>query len=160
MATCEITLSLAYAPRQNLETWAENLETHARNMCPAHDIMGALTPVVPDRTWESIPGNLTNPIDVAAGQAVVYRNRPDWSMPAAHTGNAASGAVNLHRMQMLKCNDFCLASSTLNTALLANIGDVNQPKHPPNDISSPQAEHANSAPDCDHHDGPTWRSER
>jgi hypothetical protein len=37
-------------------------------------------------------------------------------MPAPQAGNAASGAVNLHRMLMSKYNDFSFASSTLNTA--------------------------------------------
>ncbi len=104
------------------------METHARNMCASHDIMGALTLVVSDATWDLVPANLTNPVDVANGQAavLVYRNRPNWGMPAAHAGNAASGAVNLPRMLMAKYNDFRLASSALNTALLASIGDVNQ----------------------------------
>ena len=84
------------------------------------------TLVVSDVTWELVPANLTNPVDVAAGQPAVYRPRPDWDMPAAHAGNAASGAVNIHRMLMAKYNDFSLASSALNTALLVSIGDVNQ----------------------------------
>ena len=88
--------------------------------------MGTLTLVVSDATWDLVPANLTNPVDVANGQPAVYRNRPNWDMPAAHAGNAASGAVNLHRMLMSKYNDFSLARSALNTALLASIGDVNQ----------------------------------
>jgi hypothetical protein len=129
MATFEITPSLFDAPRQNLEAWAENLEkTYALNVCPAHVIMGALALVVSNETWERISANLTNPIDVAAGQATMYRNPPDWPMSAAHAGNAASGAVNLHRIQMSmsKYNDFSLASSALNTTILASIGDVSQ----------------------------------
>jgi len=125
-ATFNITPSLVDDPRHNLEAWIENVETHARNMCASHDIMGALTLVVSDATWDLVPANLTNPVDVAAGQPAVYRQRPNWDMPAAHAGNAASGAVNLHRMLMAKYNDFSLASSALNTALLASIGDVNQ----------------------------------
>ncbi len=54
--------------------------------------------MVLDVTWELFPANLTNPIDVAAGQPAVYRARPNRDMPAPHAGNAASGAVNLHRM--------------------------------------------------------------
>ncbi len=102
------------------------MELHARNMCTSHDIMGALTLVVSDVTWQLVPANLTNPVDVAAGQSAAYCARPTWDMPAAHAGNAASGAVNLHRMLMMKYHDFSLASSALNTALLASIGDVNQ----------------------------------
>jgi hypothetical protein len=126
VATFIITPCLVDDPRHNLEAWTENVETHARNMCASHDIMGALTLVVSDATWDLIPANLTNPVDVAAGQAAVYRNRPNRDMPAAHAGNAASGAVNLHRMLMAKYNDFSLASSALNIALLVSIGDVNQ----------------------------------
>jgi len=125
-STFNITPSLVDDPRHNLEAWTENVETHARNMCASHDLMGALTLVVSDVTWELVPANLTNPVDVAAGQPAVYRARPNWDMPAAHAGNAASGAVNLHRMLMEKYNDFSLASSALNTALLVSIGDVNQ----------------------------------
>jgi hypothetical protein len=77
-------------------------------------------------TWELIPANLTNSIDVAAGQPAVYHARPNWDMPAPPAGNAASGAVNLHRMLMSKYNDFNFASSTLNTALLLSIDEVNQ----------------------------------
>ena len=125
-STCNITPSLADDSRHNLEAWTENVETHARNMCASHDPMGALSLVVSLATWNLIPANLTNPIDVAAGQPAVYRDRPNWDMPAAHAGNAASGAVNIHRMLMAKYNDFSLASSALNTALLVSIGDVNQ----------------------------------
>jgi len=112
-ATFNITPSLVDDPRHNLEAWTENVETHARNMCASHDILGALTLVVSDATWDLVPANLTNPVDVAAGQPAVYRQRPNWDMPAAHAGNAASGAVNLHRMLMAKYNDFSLASSAL-----------------------------------------------
>ena len=125
-STFSITPSLVDDPRHNLEAWTENVETHARNMCASHDLMGALTLVVSDVTWELVPANLTNPVDVAAGQPAVYRARPNWDMPAAHAGNAASGAVNIHRMLMAKYNDFSLASSALNTALLVSIVDVNQ----------------------------------
>jgi hypothetical protein len=88
--------SLVDDPRHNLEAWSENVETHARNMCSAHDIMSARTLVLSDDTWESVPANLTNPIDVAAGQPAVYRNRPDYDMPADHAANVASGVVMLN----------------------------------------------------------------
>jgi hypothetical protein len=51
-ATFNITPSLAEYPRHNLEAWTENVETHARNMCASHDIMGALTLVVSEVTWD------------------------------------------------------------------------------------------------------------
>ena len=48
--TFNITPSLVDDPRHNLEAWTENVETHARNMCASHDLMGALTLVVSDTT--------------------------------------------------------------------------------------------------------------
>jgi hypothetical protein len=117
--TFTITPSLVDDPRHNLEAWTENVETHARNMCASHDIMGALT----------LAGKLNQPRrrrGRPTGCIPRSTARPTWDMPAAHAGNAASGAVNLHRMLMTKYHDFSLASSALNTALLASIGDVNQ----------------------------------
>jgi hypothetical protein len=70
--------------------------------------------------------NLTNPVDVAAGQPAVYRNRPTYAMPADHAGNATSAAVNIHRIVATKHNDFSFASSALTTALLASLGEANE----------------------------------
>jgi len=56
--TFNITPSLVDDPRHNLEAWTENVETHARNMCASHDLMGALTLVVSDVTWDLVPANL------------------------------------------------------------------------------------------------------
>jgi hypothetical protein len=116
--TFNITPSLVDDPRHDVEAWTENVETHARNMCASHDIMGALTLVVSDVTWQLAPANITNPVDIAAGQTAVYRNRPNCDVPAAHAGNAASGEVNLHRMLMTKYHDFSLASSEQRAAHL------------------------------------------
>ena len=143
--TYNITPSLVDDPLHNLERWTENVETHARSMCAMHDVTGALTLVMTDAKWESIPVNLTNPIDVAAGQDPVYRDRPDFVLPAAHANNAASAVVNLHRMAVTKHNDYSFASSTLTTTLLASIGEA---KHY---LPGPCAVHAHSAPDRRHH---------
>ena len=124
--THNITPSLVDDPRHNLERWTENVETHARSMCAMHDVTGALTLVMTDVKWERIPANLTNPIDVAAGQPAVYRARPTFDMPPAHANNAASAVVNLHRMAVTRHNDYSFASSTLTTALLASIGEANE----------------------------------
>ena len=120
-ATYTITPSLVDTPRQYLEAWTESVETHARSMCSTHDVTGALTLVMSDAKWDLMPINLTNPVDVAAGQQPVYRNRPAYPEPNAHANNAA----NLHRLAMTKHNDFIFASSTLTTALLASIGATN-----------------------------------
>ena len=124
-STYTITPSLVDTPRQHLEAWTESVETHARSMCSTHDVTGALTLVMSDAQWNLMPINLTNPVDVAAGQAPVYRNRPAYPEPAAHANNAASAVVNIHRMATTRHNDFMFASSNLTTALLASIGTVN-----------------------------------
>ncbi len=59
----------------------ESVETHARSMCAMHDITGALTLVMPDVNWNLMPVNLTSPVDVAAGQPAVYRQRPAYGAP-------------------------------------------------------------------------------
>ena len=126
--TYNITPSLVDDPRHNLERWTENVETHARtrSMCAMHDVTGALTLVMTDAKWQIMPVNLTNPIDVAAGQNPVYRNRPTFDMPQAHANNAASAVVNIHRMAVTRHNDFHSASSALTTALLVSIGETNE----------------------------------
>jgi hypothetical protein len=123
--TC-ITPSLADDPRHNLEKWTENVETHARSMCAMHDATDALILVMTDEKWERMPVNLTNPVDVAAGQPAVYRARPAYYLPADHAANATAAVVNLHRMGVTRHNDFSFASSALTTALLASIGEVNE----------------------------------
>ena len=85
-------------------------------MCAMHDVTGALTLVMTDAKWNSIPANLTNPVDVAAGQPAVYRARPAYDLPADHANNAAAAVVNLHRMGVTRHNDFSFASSALTTA--------------------------------------------
>jgi hypothetical protein len=77
-----------------------------------HDVTGALTLVMSDAKWDLMPINLTNPVDVAAGQQPVYRNRPAYPQPAAHANNATSAVVNIHRLAATRHNDFMFASST------------------------------------------------
>jgi hypothetical protein len=59
-----LTHSLANDSRAQLEPWLEDVETQARNQCPPHDITGALSLVVPDKVWQLVPGNITNPVRV------------------------------------------------------------------------------------------------
>ncbi len=94
-------------------------------MCAIHDITGALTLVMSDAKWDLMPINLTNPVNVANGQQPVYRTRPAYPEPTAHTNNAASAVVKIHRLATTRHNDFTFASSTLTTALLASIGAAN-----------------------------------
>ena len=124
--TYNITPSLVDDSRHNLEKWTECAETVARGMCAMHDATGALTHVMTDEKWQRMPVNLTNPVDVAAGQPAVYRARPVFDMPQAHANNATSAVVNIHRMAVTRHNDYSFASSALTTALLASIGEANE----------------------------------
>jgi hypothetical protein len=66
-------------------------------MCSTHDVTGALTLVMSDANakWNLMPINLTNPVDVAAGQPPVYLNRLAYPESAAHANNATSAVVNI-----------------------------------------------------------------
>ena len=126
-APITLTHSLANEPRTQLEPWLEDVETQARNQCPQHDITGALSLVVTDTVWNLVPGNITNPAQVAAGtHPAVFRARPDWDMPAQHANNAAAAVVSIYRADALRHTDFSLASSNLGRVLLASIGPANE----------------------------------
>ena len=125
-APITLTKSLANDPRSELEPWLEDVEKQAKNLCPQHDITGALSLVVPDDVWQLVPGNLTNPVRVAAGSPPTYRARPNWDMPAIHANNAAAAVVSIYKAEAARFTDFSLASSSLSNALLASIGDTNE----------------------------------
>jgi hypothetical protein len=88
--------SLANDSRAQLEPWLEDVETQARNQCPQHDITGALSLMVPDKVWQFLPGNITNPVRVAAGSSPVYRARPTWDMPVQHSNSASAAVVSIY----------------------------------------------------------------
>ena len=119
------TQTLANDSRAQLEPWLEEFETHARNLCAQHDPTGALTLVASDLVWQSIPANQTSAVRIAAGDPP-FRDRPTWDQPAPHPNNAAAAVVSLHKMETARYADFSLASSTLNTALLASVGEKNR----------------------------------
>jgi hypothetical protein len=104
--------------RAQLEPWLEEFETHARKLCAQHDATGALTLVASDQVWNSIPANQTAPVRIAAGDPP-HRARPTWDQPQPHANNAAAAVVSLYKMKATRLADFSMASSTLNTALLA-----------------------------------------
>ena len=110
--------TLADDPRNKLPDWYLELRTKARNLCSAHDAAGALSLVAQDRDWQQFPGVLTNPVpvDVAAGQAAVYRARPTFAYPAAHAGNATSAILSVYRQAVERHGVFTNASSLLATA--------------------------------------------
>jgi hypothetical protein len=73
-------MTLVTTWRNGPRTW--KLETHARSMCAMHDVTGVLSLVMTDVKWQRITVNLTNPVDVAAGQPAVYRARPIYDIYA------------------------------------------------------------------------------
>ena len=118
------TRTLANDSRAQLEPWLEEFETHARNLCAQHDVTGALTLVASDLVWQSIPANQTSAVRIAAGDPP-FRDRPTWDQPAPHANNAAAAVVSMFKMETQRYADYSTASSTLNTALLASVGEKN-----------------------------------
>ena len=123
--TIHPTQTLANDSRAQLEPWLEEFETHARNLCAQHDATGALTLVASDDVWNSIPANQTTAVRIAAGDPP-HRARPTWDPPQPHPNNAAAAVVSLYKMEATRHADFSMASSTLNTALLASVGEKNR----------------------------------
>jgi hypothetical protein len=123
--TLNLTKSLATDPRASLESWLEDIETHARNLCAEHDVTGALTLVAADDVWKIIPANLTNAAGVAQGDPPQYRARPTWDQPIPHANNAVAAAVSLYKLEAARYADYSRVSSALTTALLVSIGDKN-----------------------------------
>ena len=103
----------------------EEFETHARNLCAQHDSTGALTLVASDLVWQSIPANQTSTVRTAAGHPP-FRSRPTRDQPQPHANNAAAAVVSLYKMEATRHADYSMASSTLNTALLASVGEKNR----------------------------------
>ncbi len=109
------TQPLANDSRAQLEPWLEEFETHARNLCAQHDVTGALTLVASDLVWQSIPANQTPAVRIAA-EDPPHRARPTWDQPQPHANNAAAAVVSRYKMEATRHADYCMASSTLNTA--------------------------------------------
>ena len=98
----------------------------ARNLCPQHDPTGALTLVATDQVWNDIPVNLANRAQVLAGtHPPAYRARPTWDLPAQHGNAAAAAVVSIYKQELVRHTDYSMAESTLATALLASIGEIN-----------------------------------
>ncbi len=75
--------------------------------------------------WDSIPANLANAAGVLQGDPPQYRARPTWDQPQPHINNAVAAVVSLFKMEATRHANYSMASGTLNTALLASIGDKN-----------------------------------
>jgi hypothetical protein len=150
--TITLTHSLAHDSRTNLETWLEEAETLARNLCPQHDPTGALTLVATDVVWKDFPVNLANRAQVLAGtHPPAYRARPTWDLPAQHANNAAAAVVSIYKQELVRHTDYSMAESALATALLASIGEINV-VFAQNDVPGHQVLRPHSAPDSGYHD--------
>jgi hypothetical protein len=88
-------------------------------------VTGAPTLVASDLVWQSIPANQTPATRIAAGDPP-FRARPTCDQPAPHANNAAAAVVCLHKIEAQRYADYSMASSTLNTALLASFGEKNR----------------------------------
>ena len=119
--------SLADNARTKLPDWDGDVCSQARNLCAQHELTGALTLVARDNTWNSYPGNLTNPAQVAAGtHAAVYEARPTWALPNAPQATANAGTFSLYRDALARNHAYAAASSNMAQALLASIGPDNK----------------------------------
>ena len=114
--TIHLTQSLANDPRAQLESWLEEIETHARNICAQHDETGALTLVASDAVRNCIPANVTTAVRISAGDPP-HRTRPTWDQPQPHANNVTAAVVSLFKMEATRYADYSMTSSTLNTAL-------------------------------------------
>ena len=68
---------------------------------------------------------IRRPVRIAAGDPP-FRDRPTCDQPAPHANNAAAAVVSLYKMEAQRHADLSMASSTLNTALLASVGEKNR----------------------------------
>ncbi len=119
--------SLAENARTKLPDWYDDVCSQARNLCAQHELTGALTLVARDNTWNSYPGNLTNPAQVLAGtHAAAYEVRPTWALPNAPAPTASAGIFSLYRDALARKHAYAAASSTMAQALLASIGPDNK----------------------------------
>ncbi len=55
-----------------------------------------------------------------------HRARPTWDQPQPHANNAAAAVVSLYKMEATRHANYSMVSSTLNTALLASVGEKNR----------------------------------
>ncbi len=160
-ATYTITPSLVDNPRQHLEAWTESAETHARSMCAMHDVTGALTLVLSDEKWDLMAVNLTNPVDVAAGQPAVYRVSPAARLRCAHRSRrqhhfgcgqySPHGYYQAYRFHLRQQQPHHCSSGKHRR---------NQHGHSQNHFSGLRAVHAHSEADRGHHDNTAWRNNR
>ncbi len=79
------------------------------------------------RVWQDFRGNITHPIEVAAGtDAPDYRARPTHARPADFTNDAAAAVTVVVNWDLDKHYAYTTAISTLNLALLASVGPDNK----------------------------------
>ncbi len=77
--------------------------------------------------WQDFPGNINNPVEVAAGTyAPDYRARPTYVRPADFANNATAAVIAVNKRDLDKHYVYTTAISTLNLALLASVGADNK----------------------------------
>jgi hypothetical protein len=109
--TINPTKTLANDSRAQLEPWLEEFETH--------------TVVASDDVWNSITANQTTAVRIAVGDPS-HRARLAFDQPQSHANNVAAAVVSLFKMEATRHADYSMASSTLNTARLASVGENNR----------------------------------
>ena len=150
--TITLTHSLAHYSRTNLETWLEEAETLARNLCPQHDPTGALTLVATDQVWNDIPVNLTNRAQVLAGtHPPAYRARPTWDMPNQHGTAAAAAVVSIYKQELARYTDYTNGLECLSNGSTGQ-HRRNQCRLAKDDVPGHQVLRPHSAPDSGYHD--------
>jgi hypothetical protein len=113
--------SLADNPRTQIHDWFEDLSAKARDLCSQWDSTGAITLIATDAVWRAIPGHTTGP-----ATSLVYRDRPDYSAPAALAPTATAVELVNWRLEMQMHFAYTAAQSALATAILDSVGLANQ----------------------------------
>ncbi len=116
--------SLADEPRTHVKDWYEDLSAKASGLCPQWDTTGAITLIAAAAYWNALPGHITTPATV--GHPAVYKDRPEFTPPAALDPAATPVELAHWRLEMDMHFDYTMASKALATAILDSVGASNQ----------------------------------
>jgi hypothetical protein len=118
--------SLADEPRTHVKDWYEDVNAKASGLCPQWDTTGAIILIViaDAAYWNALPGHVTTP--ATAGHPAVYKDRPDFTPPAALDPAATPVELATWRLEMDMHFDYTMASKALATAILDSVGASNQ----------------------------------
>ena len=124
LPTVSLRFSLADEPRTHVKDWLEDLSAKASGLCPQWDTTGAITLIADAAYWNAMPGHVTTA--ATAGHPAVYKDRPDFSPPAALDPAATPVELATWRLEMDMHFDYTMASKALATAILDSVGASNQ----------------------------------